>query len=129
MDLSKYAIVVIDSVGDIIKFSRAAEVLWGCRANDILGRNVKMLMPDSIAQFHDGYLEAYRRTGKKTVIDRSKDVMAVKVSTGSQFMITLQVKELKFDAKGLENVYVAFIEEQSVGAQRKAVQGQRARKK
>jgi PAS domain S-box-containing protein len=128
MDLSKYAVVVIDSIGTIIKFSRAAEVLWGC-GQEIVNQNVKMLMPESVAQFHDGYLEAYRRTGKKTVIDRSKDVMAVKVSNGAQFMVTLQVKELKFDAKGLENVYVAFVEEQSASAPRKPlVQGQRRKK-
>lgn len=111
MHLSKYAIVVIDAVGTIIKFSRAAESLWRCSADEVIGKNVKLLMPESIAQFHDGYLETYKRTGRKTVIDRSKDVLAVRHDNGDQFMITLQVKEMKFDAKGLENVYVAFIEE------------------
>merc|ERR1711916_364518 len=74
MHLSKYAIVVIDAVGTIIKFSRAAESLWRCGADEVVGKNVKLLMP-VIAQFHDGYLETYKRTGRKTAIDRSKDVL------------------------------------------------------
>jgi PAS domain S-box-containing protein len=111
MDLSKYSVVVIDAAGIIVKFSRAAEELWRCKSGQVIGRNVKMLMPDRIGVHHDGYLSAYRRTGKKTVIDRVKDVMAKRVGgQQDEFPVTLQVKEMKFDAKGLENVYVAFIE-------------------
>src|SRR5438445_12102289 len=48
------ASVVIDEMGEIVSFSHAAELLFGWAANDIRGRNVKLLMPQANAEAHDG---------------------------------------------------------------------------
>jgi two-component system sensor kinase FixL len=62
------AIIVIDNQGLIQSFSPAAERLFGYTAADILGQNVKRLMPSPYQDEHDGYLDRYRRTGERRII-------------------------------------------------------------
>ena len=49
------AMVVIDQHGVIQQFSKAAERLFGWRAEDVCGQNVKTLMPSPYREQHDEY--------------------------------------------------------------------------
>src|SRR5690606_34523026 len=57
------AIIVIDEMGRIESLNAAAVWLFGYLESEVLGQNVKMLMPPPYRDRHDGYLSHYRTTG------------------------------------------------------------------
>jgi two-component system sensor kinase FixL len=59
------AMVVIDEAGLILSFSAAAEKMFGYSESDVVGQNVKMLMPSPDRERHDQYLINYLSTGKR----------------------------------------------------------------
>jgi PAS domain S-box-containing protein len=86
------AYVVIDAEGTVLAFNSHAEKLLSYARRKVLGKNVKMLMPDTYAKKHDSYLARYQRTGVKHVIDNKRVVMA-KDSSGSMIAVELGVTE------------------------------------
>lgn len=86
-------LIVIDKAGVILSFSGAAERMFGYLANEVMGRNVSMLMPSGDAAGHDGYLHRYLTTGERRIIGIGRVVMARR-KDGSEFPIELQVGEV-----------------------------------
>ena len=60
--------VVIDIRGMMQSFSAAATRLFGYHPDEVIGKNVSMLMPSPYREQHDGYLERYLRTGERRII-------------------------------------------------------------
>ncbi len=60
LDTVPEAMVVIDEAGRIHWFSAAAERLFGYAADEAVGRNVRILMPEPMRSEHDAYLDRYR---------------------------------------------------------------------
>ena len=67
-DTSLDAIIVIDQKGLMRSYNKIAEKLFHYSAKEVLGQNIKMLMPPYFAEQHDGYLERYLRTGERRII-------------------------------------------------------------
>ncbi len=68
LDTVPEAMIVIDERGNMQSFSSAAERLFGYRAAEALGQNVKILMPAPYRENHDGYLHRYMTTGERRII-------------------------------------------------------------
>lgn len=85
-------IVVMDDHGRIILFNKACEKLFGYSADEVRGRNVKMLMPRDYADAHDGYLSHYLETGEKRIIGIGREVRG-RHRDGTEFPIELSVGE------------------------------------
>ena len=98
------AIVVIDGSGAIRSANRATERIFGYTAAELLGQNVKMLMPEPYAGEHDGYLDHYLRTGEKKIIGIGRDVSGRR-KDGSVFPMYLAVGEA--EAAG-ETIFVGI---------------------
>ncbi len=94
LDTLPDAMVVIDHTGVVGSFSAAAERLFGYRAQDVIGRNVGILMPSPYHEQHDGYLARYLATGEKHVIGIGRVVVGLR-SDGSTFPMELAVGEVQ----------------------------------
>ena len=88
------AIIVISDTGLIESFSPAAERLFGWKADEIIGRNVNLLMPSPYHEQHDSYLERYKRTGEKRIIGIGRIVVGQR-RDGSTFPMELAVGEMQ----------------------------------
>jgi len=87
------AIITINDKGIIETFNNAAEKMFGYSADEAVGQNIKIMMPDTYSQKHDEYLETYLKKGEGKIIGRSRDVQGLH-KQGSVFPITLGVNEL-----------------------------------
>lgn len=94
LDTIPDAMIVIDEAGLIRSFSQAAERLFGWGAEEVIGRNVKMLMPSPYREQHDGYLDRYYRTGERRIIGIGRVVVGER-KDGSTFPMELAVGEMK----------------------------------
>ena len=99
------AIITIDERGIVQSFSIAAERLFGYAAGEVIGRNVKMLMPTPHREGHDGYLQHYRETGEKRIIGIGREVVALR-KDGTIFPMELAVGEVKH---GGAPIFTGFI--------------------
>lgn len=94
LDTIPDAMIVIDEHGLMTSFSSAAERLFGYVAADVIGQNVKMLMPSPYHGSHDGYIGRYLETGERRIIGIGRVVTAER-KDGSTFPIELAVGEVR----------------------------------
>ncbi|WP_323016951.1 MHYT domain-containing protein [Castellaniella sp.] len=90
VDTAVDAIITIDGYGTVQEFSPSAERLFGYTAGEVIGRNVKMLMPEPYHSEHDGYLRRYRDTGEAHIIGSGREVTGRR-KDGSQMPVRLAV--------------------------------------
>src|SRR6516225_5347696 len=88
------AMIVIDESGIVQSFSPAAERLFGYGAAEMIGKNIKTLMPSPYRENHDGYIEQYLRTGQKRIIGIGRVVVGER-KDGSTFPMELAVGEMR----------------------------------
>ena len=103
-------IIVIDGMGNVRTYNPACERLFGFTADEVIGRNVKMLMPEPYHGEHDGYLANYERTGQKRIIGIGREVMGRR-KDGSTFPMYLSVGE---GALNGERIFVGIIHDLTV---------------
>jgi two-component system sensor kinase FixL len=94
LDAAVDAIIVVDHHGTIEEFSRAAQQLFGYTPDEIVGRNVRELMPDPYRREHDGYMHRYMTTGEPRIIGTGREVRAQR-KDGSVFPCDLSVGHVR----------------------------------
>jgi two-component system sensor kinase FixL len=98
VDAAVDGILVIDSTGRIEAFNHAAEQMFGYTEAEVLGQNVRMLMPEPDRSRHDGYLQHHLETGERKIIGIGRSVTAVR-SDGQQFPVHLSVGAMEIDGE------------------------------
>ena len=94
LDTIPEGMIVIDECGIIQSFSSAAERLFGYKSGELIGTNVKGLMPSPYRESHDDYLARYLRTGERRIIGIGRVVVGER-KDGSTFPMELAVGEMR----------------------------------
>ena len=98
-------IIVIDERGLIGIYNTACERLFGYRQDEVIGKNVNMLMPSPYRDEHDSYLDNYHETGKAGVIGIGREVIGQR-KDGTTFPMYLSVGKGILDT---QTIYVGII--------------------
>jgi PAS domain S-box-containing protein len=117
VDTAVDGVILIDAQGTIMKFNPACERLFKYRLSEVIGRNVRMLMPAPYRAEHDGYLNNYLTSGEKQIIGIGREVLGQR-KDGSTFPMDLSVGEARQDG---ESIFVGIIHDLT---DRKRTEGQ-----
>ena len=94
LDTVPDAMLVVDDKGVLRSFSSTAERLFGWSQPDVIGQNVRMLMPQPDRSAHDGYMGHYLQTGERRIIGIGRVVAGLR-HDGSTFPMHLSVGEMR----------------------------------
>jgi len=130
LNSARDAIICIDRRGLVTLFNHGAQSIFGYRSEEVLGQNVKMLMPAPYHEGHDGYLRGYLETGVAKAIGRVRRVEAQR-KNGEIFPIELSVSEVRVGSDVLFNAIIRDTSEreqaiaESIELTRRLLQGER----
>ena len=105
IDTAVDGIIIIDRRGAIKLFNSACETLFGYDPPEVLGQNVRMLMPAPYREEHDSYISNYQQTGIRKIIGIGREVVGQR-KDGSTFPMELSVGEAEADG---DLLYVGII--------------------
>ncbi len=99
------AVIQIDASNTVVFFNPAAERLWGYAADEVLGKNVNVLVPSEIRSVHDRYVNDNRRSGNDVIVGTSRDVQ-IERKDGGRPWVSLGLSKVEVD--GVMH-YTAFV--------------------
>ncbi|WP_423828007.1 oxygen sensor histidine kinase FixL [Sinorhizobium fredii] len=105
LDTVPDATVVSAANGTIVSFNAAAVRQFGYAEEEVIGENLRILMPEPYRHEHDGYMQRYMRTGEKRIIGIDR-VIVGRRKDGSTFPMKLAVGEMR---SGGERFFTGFI--------------------
>ncbi|NDV87872.1 PAS domain S-box protein [Aurantimonas aggregata] len=121
------ATVVIETNGNIVSFNAAAKRQFGYGEDEVIGTNVRILMPEPYHREHDGYMQRYMETGEKRIIGVDRVVFGRR-KDGSTFPMKLAVGEFRVGNRTLFTGFVRDLTEREESAARlNEIEGELAR--
>eukprot|EP00003_Mantamonas_plastica_P024180 TRINITY_DN446_c1_g1_i1.p1 TRINITY_DN446_c1_g1~~TRINITY_DN446_c1_g1_i1.p1 ORF type:complete len:938 (-),score=103.42 TRINITY_DN446_c1_g1_i1:2622-5435(-) len=105
VDAAVDGIIKISNRGIVLSFNESAERIFGYRADEVIGHNISMLMPNPHRDAHDSYLKNYLRTGQRKILGEGREVMALH-KNGHQIPVRLAIGESRL---GGISTFVGFI--------------------
>jgi PAS domain S-box-containing protein len=101
------ALIIIDTAGVVEQFSSSAEKMFGYRASEVLGNNVKMLMPSPYEENHDQYLAKYRNANASPIVGENREIIAQR-KDGEIFHAELAVSETEINGR---KIFIGLIKD------------------
>jgi len=105
IDNAPDGVIIISEKGEIQNFSPAAEVIFGYTPDEVVGKNIKMLMPEPRRSEHDGYLKRYLQTGEARIVGMNREVVGLG-KDGNEFPMDLSVGEALL---GNERIFTGIV--------------------
>ncbi len=90
------AIITITGDGLIDAINPAGEKMFGYAADELIGKNIQVLMPSPYREQHNGYLQNYHQTGQASIIGIGREVVGLR-KDGTQFPMDLSVGRFELD--------------------------------
>jgi diguanylate cyclase (GGDEF)-like protein/PAS domain S-box-containing protein len=100
LDAAFDAIVTITPDGIIRRFNRGAELIFGYRAEEVIGQPVTLLMPERYRELCVAGLHRYLQTGEAHVVGGTTDLVGLR-NDGSEFPIEMSLGETHEDGERL----------------------------
>jgi len=100
------AVVSIDGEGIVHTFNPAAERIFGWAANEVIGKNVALLIPDMDEATHGHFIQRYIETREAHIVGIGREVLALR-KNGSKFAAHLAVGHR--DLNNDEHLFVGYI--------------------
>ncbi|MDF1654269.1 MAG: PAS domain S-box protein [Coxiellaceae bacterium] len=94
IDTAVDAIITMSEERIVQSFNKGAELMFGFNAEEVIGNNIKMIMPEKYAKDHDNYVQNYMNTGVKKVIGIGREVEGQR-KDGSTFPLYLSIGEMR----------------------------------
>ncbi|MHC5066522.1 MAG: PAS domain S-box protein, partial [Planctomycetota bacterium] len=110
LETAAEAIVTIDQTGIVDSCNPATERMFGYGANEIVGKNVKLLMPEPYHSEHGGYIKHYLDTGERKIPAAGREVEGMR-KDGSKFPAHLSVSEVRLGQRRLFTGFIRDISE------------------
>ncbi|WP_428329503.1 PAS domain-containing sensor histidine kinase [Mucilaginibacter sp.] len=102
-------IITIDDRGKIELINPSACKLFGYTPEEVIGKNISILMPPPDKEVHDEYLERYKRTGQAHIIGIGREVKGLR-KDGVIFPFRLGLSEVQYSGR---KIYTGFIHDLS----------------
>lgn len=105
-DEAKYTATILDNIfnatitadenGIILSFNKAAEIIFGYSSNEVMGKNLAVLMQKHDAVEHDNFMHRFNESGNSTIIGKGREVICVR-KNGDMFNaeIAINVTDIK----------------------------------
>lgn len=110
LDTMADALITIDQHGIVQEFNLAAEHIFGYRTDEVVGKNVNLLMPEPYRSEHDAHIANYLKSGKARFIGVRREIVARR-SNGEIFPIELAIAEVKEEGMWLFSGIIRDISE------------------
>lgn len=111
LDNAVEGIITIDIHANIESFNKAAEEIFGYSQEEVLGENIKILMPPPYSEEHNDYMKNYLETGERKIIGIGREVRG-KRKNGEVFPMTLSVSEIKVNGNIIFTGIIRDVSEQ-----------------
>ena len=105
------AVVTIDEDNRVSFFNAAAERLWGYDRDEVIGQNVRMLVPERHRANHDEYVNRNRRTGEDRLVGQSLELDSQR-KNGETFWLNLSLSKTVLKDRTLYTAFARDITEQ-----------------
>ncbi|HEY4114591.1 MAG TPA: PAS domain S-box protein [Rhizomicrobium sp.] len=109
-------VMVIDDHGIVQVYNEACRRLFQYDPEEVLGRNVKILMPAPYREEHDGYLDRYKTTGERRIIGIGREVVGQR-KDGTTFPMYLSVGEGRAEGR---RIFVGIVHDLSAQREEEA---------
>lgn len=93
-------IITIDEKGIIQVYNPACESIFGFTEEEVIGKNISLLMEDPNQNLHNNYITRYLTTGVTRIIGSGREVVG-KNKNGQTLPLDLSVSEIKLEGKRL----------------------------
>jgi len=93
IDSMVIGVITIDGRGVVQSFSPGAERMFGYAPDDVVGNNIRMLIPEPRHSEHDSYIANYINTGEAKIIGKGR-VVEGRRKDGSTFPMELEVGDM-----------------------------------
>ena len=105
LDSSVDAIITVNKKGDILSFNKTGAEMFGYDCDELIGKNVKILMPIPYRDDHDKYMKRYLEDGVDQILGKGRELQGLK-KNGKVFPLELTISEVSWEGK---KIYTGII--------------------